>query len=63
MIDTKQMRQCVKPVCPEIVSLARSVDTSSGTTIGDQIDDLIVNSSLSDEECEALEIVTRRQSA
>ena len=51
------MPQCVKPVCPEtIVSLARSVDTSSGTIIGDQIDELIMNTSLSDEECEALEI-------
>ena len=44
-------------VCPEtIVSFTRSVDTSSGTTIGGQIDELIMNSSLSDEECETLEI-------
>ena len=54
--------QCVKPVCPEtIVSFTRFVDTSSGTTIGDQIDEHMMNSSLSDEECEALEIVTRLQ--
>ena len=64
LVDTKHMPQCVKRVCPEtIVSFARSVDTSSGTTIGDQIDELMTNSSPSDEECEALEIVTRLQSA
>ena len=58
------MSQCVKPVCPEtIVSIARYVDTSSGTTIGDQIDELLMNSFLSDEQCEALEIVARLQSA
>ena len=63
LVDTKPMPQSVKPACPEtLVSFARSVDTSSGTTIGDQIDDLIMNSSLSDEECEALEVTTRLQS-
>ena len=40
LVDTTCMRQCVKPVCAEaIVSFTRSVDTSSGTTIGDQIDE------------------------
>ena len=57
LVDTKRIQQWVKPVCPEtIVSFTRSVDTSSGTTIGDQIDELIMNSCPSDEECEALEI-------
>ena len=60
LVDIKRMPQCVKPVCPEtIVSFTRSVDTSSGITIGYQIDELILNSSLSEEEYEALEIVTR----
>ena len=58
------MPQSVKHACPEtLVSFARSVDTSSGTTIGDQIDELIMNSSLSDEECEELEVATRLKSA
>ena len=58
------MPQSVKPACPEtLVSYARSVDTSSGTTIDDQIDELIMNSSLSDEECDGLEVATRLQSA
>ena len=64
LVDTKPMPQSVKPACPEtLVSFARSVDTSSGTTIDDQIDELIMNSSLSDEECEALEVATRLQPA
>ena len=43
LVDTKRMPQCVKPVCAEtIVSFTRSVDTSSGTTIGDQIDERFV---------------------
>ena len=41
----------------------RSPIACSGPTIGDQIDELIMNSSPSDEDCEALEIVTRLQSA
>ena len=54
----------MKPACPETtVSFARSVDTSPGTTMSDQIEELITNSSLSDEDCEAIEVTTRLQSA
>ena len=64
LVDTKPMPQSVKPACPDtLVSFARSVDTLSGTTMDDQVVELIMNSSLSDEECEALEITTHLQSA
>ena len=54
----------MKPVCHKtIVSIARSVDTPFGTSIVDQIDEHIMSSSLSDEESEALEIMTRHHSA